>query len=653
MTHNVTCLLSRIFICVTALVCVAAPIAQTQSGSRAPIDWKGTVNIVESRHSEGKNRNDIYVKHSAKREITCTFDPSVNVDGTCSLSDFGRLESDRGWLEDTTEASNAHAHIKAEVSAGKVSIGISGFTAIHKLTTDLGGATDTVGVGPFSFQAPATSESGSWSDGKGTTITWNLSPVYGSEPPPAQEKEPEDKPSELEAAFQAEGYDDWVPEAGEDEAQPGNTLTIRARVYKHNEPAEQSPKKARFRFELSGVSHEKGVCMNWPQLVKGGRDLKIDPTRNLELDVARDGMSATSKELSYDAFLVVTSYDWGGWGTLMVTAYPEGHETVSAHLEGNKSKYELAIPKDEDGNHIADSWEDTNVLGTAIADADDDFAPVGDEHQGDGLSTYEEYRGFRVQGQHIRTEPFQKDLFIWDPSDLGLGYFDDSRITTRLVKADEFDLQSGAPNPRVINFNRGYASAGAQHLLYLKNEKLEGDYGSAAGTGPGVPKTCHTVLIDRSRCLEKDEQELLTTIAHELAHGCNVEHHGDNYKIKEWQSLENDRKTWSNWRPDPRGKAADVAAQGGEESGVEQCIMRYDAATFYENANGSFRWKRPDGTLQRGDEYGFAEASGNIFCDDKKGTGVNAPMGYRRVSKAGDATKGICRRQFCVNDRMH
>lgn len=96
--------MNRIFIYVTALICVAATIAQTQSGAEAPVDWKGTVKIVESRHSEGKNSNDIYVKDGFKREITCTFDPSVNVDGTCSLSSFGRTESDRAGMEGTMEA---------------------------------------------------------------------------------------------------------------------------------------------------------------------------------------------------------------------------------------------------------------------------------------------------------------------------------------------------------------------------------------------------------------------------------------------------------------------------------------------------------------------------------------------------------------------
>lgn len=489
----------RILIPALLFIGLTAALVQTQTRPKAIIGWKGSVRITESHHKEGKNREGIYVTDESKMQLSCTFDPSMSVDGTCSYSASGRTASDRGWLESSTDASSAQANVSAGYNSGKVGIGISGFSARYKLSTSVAqGDTEETNVGPFSYEAPANSPSGSWSDGNGRTITWNLTPIYEKQAP--AETESEDKPEQVEAAFKAVDYDNWIPSAGENEEQPGNTLTVKARVFKKDNSSEQSPKKARFKFTLIDVSKEKGICMNWPQPKdqKGGYDLKIDPGENADFDVAKDGLSAISKELSYDASVTITSYDWGGWGTVTVTAYPEDSGTVSAHLESDKSKYDLTIPKDENNNHIADSWEDSNAAG--MADADDDMLPAGDGHQGDGFSTYEEYRGFRAKGVHIRTDPFQKDLFVWDPSNLGLGYFDQSGLTIHLVSAYEWDFQGDATNPRVINFNRGNAAIGAQHLLYLKNENMPGLFGLADGTGPGTPKTCRTVKIDVARC---------------------------------------------------------------------------------------------------------------------------------------------------------
>jgi hypothetical protein len=647
--------MNRFFVFIAVIICVASALALTQSSAPVPIDWKGSVRIVENIHREGKHAEDnrVTVTDSSTLEINCSFDPSTKVDGVCSYNYTGITMSSKGRAESTVSASDATVHVKAGFSNGKVGIGIAGFEANWKLSTDLGGGTEKTTVGPFSYEAPASSPSGSWSNGQGRTISWSLTPIYAAKSP-AGEGESEDKPEEVEAAFKADEYESWIPKAGDDEEQPGNTVMIHARVHKKDKPDEQSPKKARFRFELVSVSQEKGVCLNWPQPKdqKGGYDLKFDPAGNPDLEVAKDGLSATSKELSYSATAVVTSYDWGGWGTVMVTAYPENSGTLSAHLENDKSKHDLSIPKDENNNHIADSWEDANVEGIAQADADDDMLPAGDGHQGDGFPTYEEYRGFRAKGSHIQTNPFQKDLFVWDPTNLGLGYFNQSGITVHLVGAYEWDLQSSDTNPRVINFNRGNASIGAQHLLYLKNENMPGLYGLADGTGPGAPKTCKVVKIDVARCRNKNEQELKSTIAHELSHACNAWHHGqNNYEIAEWEELQ-PAGSWVGFRYKDGTKLV-VAAQGGQESGAETCIMRYDGESLYENPNGPFRWKKPGGSVQRGDRYPPVELAGTMFCDKPDGTGVNAPGGYHGVSKAGNASKGDCKHQLCVNDMRH
>jgi len=79
--------------------------------------------------------------------------------------------------------------------------------------------------------------------------------------------------------------------------------------------------------------------------------------------------------------------------------------------------------------------------------------------------------------------------------------------------------------------------------------------------------------------------------------------------------------------------------------------MRNDQASAYEHATGPLQWEK-DGSLVRGELYGPPEPPGTEFCIDPRGTGVNA-AGRPGGSKAGDASRGKCQKQFCVNDTKH
>lgn len=433
-------------------------------------------------------------------------------------------------------------------------------------------------------------------------------------------------------------------EKPEDQQKPGNTIKVKARVHKKGDPKTPFYKKARFKFQLVEVSKEKGVCLNWPEKENStdGFDLKIEPKTNDLLKVAGDGQSAESAAGLNESTVTITSHDWGAYGKIKVTVVFDDGSFDTAHVQGDKSKQALTIPKDDNGNHIADFWEKRYASGSSDPKADDDLWPLSDKGEGDGLSLYEEYRGFRVQGKHIFTSPIEKDIFVRDANSLTIGYFGQSGLTVHLIKRKEYGEESGARNPRVINFNRGFATRGPQHVLYLVNAKLPGNLnGIALGTEePGPPKTKSVMLIDAAKCRVFSEQQLKSTIAHELAHGCSVSHHGeDDYDISQFEYLQHG--TWRNIG-DTGGASFRVSVQGGQESGVMTCIMRYNLADFYETPNGPNRWVKRDGTLQNGNDYPQKEPAGTIFCNDKKGTGV-----------AGNATLGKCKSQFCVNDNKH
>src|SRR5208337_4431079 len=264
-----------------------------------------------------------------------------------------------------------------------------------------------------------------------------------------------------------DNYNTWLPEAGKDESTPGNVIVATVKLHKRGDPNKSAGKKAKFRFALSDVSQERGVCLNWPPYAqsKTTPDLKIDRKANPTLDPAGDGQSATTLKSGESATVTITSYDWGAYGHLTATAILDNNEgEITAHVQGGE-KYDLTIPKDDNGNHIADFWEKTHAGGNA--EADDDEQPPGNGDHGDGLSLYEEYRGFHVQGGHIWTNPKLKDIFIYDSTGLGVGYFARSGLAIHLVNANEFAQEAGSPNPRVINPNRGYATRGPQHVLGL------------------------------------------------------------------------------------------------------------------------------------------------------------------------------------------
>src|SRR5207245_969124 len=61
-------------------------------------------------------------------------------------------------------------------------------------------------------------------------------------------------------------------------------------------------------------------------------------------------------------------------------------------------------------NGIPDIWE--SLYGSLDPAGDIDTGPAATSLVGDGISTFDEYRGFIVSGQQVRTDPKQKDVFL-------------------------------------------------------------------------------------------------------------------------------------------------------------------------------------------------------------------------------------------------
>lgn len=455
-------------------------------------------------------------------------------------------------------------------------------------------------------------------------------------------------------------YDMWQPQGGEKESDIGDFIDVKIVAQEKGKPGSAPPEKVKkYTIKLVDVSKEPGVCLNWPQSPgdKAKPDLKLDKDNPYIKLLDEEGQSAETKEEGLERFMVtVNSHDWGAYGKLQVTAELKDGTVVQGHVEGKASEFALALPKDENSNHIADWWEHWFELKNTAPEADDDKTPLGDGDEGDTISLYEEYRGFRIQGKHERLSPEIKDIFIYDRDNLGLGYYGQTGLQAHRVTRDELTMVAGDGNQWRANGNRATASLGTVWALRLVRYVIgEGAVGETEG-GPGVPKKIIEVRIDTARIAAAAgphaDAELKSTIAHELGHATNVWHHGDglDYSIPGDVLCRKKDGTVKNFVC--AGKDCfEAAVQHGMYSGNDQCIMRYNSTNFYETATGNCEWTR-NGKKVKGRVFGY-DTPGALYCESGKGTGVNDTS--KAPNKAGDATagRGECKYKLCVNSNKH
>jgi hypothetical protein len=302
----------------------------------------------------------------------------------------------------------------------------------------------------------------------------------------------EREPTNLEAVITIpfDEYEQWQPEAGRDEDTVGNQLRIEAELRYKDRPDETPVEKATFRFHLLDTTREPGVCLNAPakDKAKDTLDLKIDQDVNLDLQVEdpESGQAASTLEPARAAGVTISSYDWGAYGRLRVTATTEDGRVLVAHLDGQPEIQELTIPLDDNGNHTADAWEQNEgVLGKNLpADWDGSPIPRGLKSDGDGIALYEKYRGFEfgVAGQtrHERLVALARHIFVYDPDGIVLSTMVDPRsVESSLSRASQCRVrfvddehwtgagESGS-GKRLVNFNSGYGHAVDQHALDVR-----------------------------------------------------------------------------------------------------------------------------------------------------------------------------------------
>ena len=456
-------------------------------------------------------------------------------------------------------------------------------------------------------------------------------------------------------------YAEWLPRGAATAEIPGGRLKVRARL----QARDGRPVKARvkqFRFELRDTSREPGVAMNWPPLKLSGplasEQVPPDPEFDLRFD-GRTGAIDAKKQVQRvppsngphgepSAEAGIECFDFGAWADLVVVAELADGREITGHLEKEPEKVVIPLPKRTGGSHIADAWKERGKVQVHVGDeADDEREPAGEPgFDGDGLTLYEEYRGFMVKGEHKRTDPGKKTLFVHSTEAHLTAGIDLFRAASGLevYEVKETELYKDpkiAPSPRcdidrtlnpyVINFNKGVHHQVDQHALWVTKVRLDGAAGQSC---IGPPKFVPRVEIQKHPGPEGAFMEP-HIVAHELGHAVGMPHHGrGDYNCEENADCKTTYGVIG---------IGLVAVQHGQHSGCDQGLMRYIHARFIERIEGGKKqfplycwgpdlWCRETETLRQ-----------TLFCRSDKGTGVNAPDPKAKnpiFPKAGDATPG-------------
>ena len=488
-------------------------------------------------------------------------------------------------------------------------------------------------------------------------------------------------------------YYNWRPMGGKDEEESGDWIPVKVKLQKAGGGDPQF-KAVEFKYRLKDTSHEKGVCMNFPLNADPDSlfDLQIEEDQNPDLIVLDDDRQKAD-QLGTDMTegeVIISSFDYGAYGDLEVEAKLSNGEIVKGVLVGTGEE-KLKLPHRKDGSYIADIF--VRNLGSYTDKDDNEDDPVGDGYKGDGISLYEEYRGFKNGKKWVTGDPKKKDVFVYNeihgalPIMRGIGIF--QKATGLVVHKDLLKSQVRADMVINFNFNPETHLSEDQHVIRLKSsKKLSEGADRAFVEEVGTPGTAKSVNIppdwDDFRMVQDIQvPDKDRTTAHEMGHDVNIWHHGEIDRKERWfldgnklmaqvAYVDNTGQyRFGNTRIEITVKLEDgtvlspeeVLGQGitqrlawigkkhGQHSGVEDCLMRYWIATAYlTDPESNVRYLSP------------GEISGAKFCTTANGTGIN-DLSHFPESRYGSAAspyngpnagvtdnRGNCMKQIRVND---
>jgi hypothetical protein len=504
-------------------------------------------------------------------------------------------------------------------------------------------------------------------------------------------------PEELELAVTSKGLEKFRPTARPGGIR-GSDVDLTATL-KRKDGGKPTKRVAHFFWEFAQSSRVPGYTMNAPlHNPSADPDLRFEPGTDknfmiTDQEEAQRGETVPGEYLSSTVW--IGSYDWGGYAAIKVTAVLQNGDKLTGYLEGDKQQTEIRVPKRPAGGYIADAWKHGHNIEGQSDFGDDEDNPKGDGHTGDGLTLYEEYRGFLIDGQHVEGNPKRKDYFILNLA--GDAYQPGIDLFKGLSELEVHSkLQRGElPENRVINPNHGDTPHHVdQHGIILVSKSATSGYAIAAGLHhhPDTPKNIVSVQVPtipavrpgatpgQQNTADRQRAYFNISLAHELFHACNVYHHGEEddhvvvwrrkpgtHTVVETDMIDGQKgpsrevniysesnvlindtipanSDFQLQRGAPsKDEEVNLGGMNGPYSGVDSCVMRYDTS-------GGYIAKGKQGENAR---YKVTEVSGMQLCSGSAGSGVN-DANRSPESRYGDAApgRGNCRGQILVNDAI-
>lgn len=446
------------------------------------------------------------------------------------------------------------------------------------------------------------------------------------------------------------------------------------------------PKAKKITFKLLKSSSVPGIAMNAPlyNAENSPQDLQFVQARNQALGmvfVNKDRVETAPGSLYEFASAELSSFDSGAYGEVTAEAELEDGSIITARFRDTGDN-PMRIPKRSPDSYVAEKWMKDHGAGAAgdFADEEKLAGGAGDGHSGDGLTVYEEYRGFFANGVWFDTRPAEVDLMVLNDTAVSLKADIDSGIqrfaTASTLKVHSSfgpgDLETPMDHAdydaakRVINLNtldEGGRHKVDQHAVVMRLASNAQSPVSQTYGGPSSPKNISQIEFSQLATGGK----LVWTVAHELGHTVNIPHHGEGgFRDAYWalqpngSFLETANSTTTTGVPvilklEGTGQVFSSSISTGVTlstklqglaSGDETCFMRYPVANAIERAS------------EPGVRYFIMpnEPYGVTLCLDGLGKDFNSnrtyPDGRPRPSRHGNAAagRGDCMHRTCVND---
>lgn len=206
---------------------------------------------------------------------------------------------------------------------------------------------------------------------------------------------------------------------------PGDTLTFTINVLNPSNHLSSS-----LTVKLSDISNYYGDYMN-SQSSSTGLDMLF---KRRSYHAANNASQLTWSE--GHGFLIAR---WNNQPPANIKIYIDVYDGAatadfSAQLYGNTTAYAFPIPADSNPqNDVADSFDALYTNVARNGNGDNETGPGSNANNGDGLTYWEEYRGFRIKGTWTALNPTIKDIFAYSDFD-GTSYWESrSNLTVNAI----------------------------------------------------------------------------------------------------------------------------------------------------------------------------------------------------------------------------